>query len=391
MSERSPHAMQGALHRGHAEKVVSAVSPESRAIVLTQVVELGGAERACLALSRWLFEQNIPNHFVTYLDTAGLAKAAFHPVTVLQLRPLMQPVSKVLAFRAYFKRHANAPPPLMSGYQPALHATLAGVRGFHCLMHDTPSLFSTSDETRSLRGRLLRSISDHVTAIGLRSGGRTIVTSEYLREECHRVFGVSAAIARMGGLGTIKNFRLRPPSAALCLFSVSRVESNKRIDWMLRALATLEQPPGSLSSQVNWRLDIAGRGSQLETLRALAAKLGLADRVHFHGFVSDAQLEELYAGADLFLMPAVQGYGIPAIESLQRGIPVLLHRDSGVSDILLHTPWATVFAGDEDTMLPALQSAIQSVTAGRHLQTALPPIPSEDSWAEEIARLCRWI
>ena len=34
-------------------------------------------------------------------------------------------------------------------------------------------------------------------------------------------------------------------------------------------------------------------------------------------------------------MPAVQGYGIPAIESLQRGIPVLLHRESGVSDILL--------------------------------------------------------
>ena len=129
----------------------------------------------------------------------------------------------------------------------------------------------------------------------------------------------------------------------------------------------------------------------MEALHALAAELGLANRVHFHGFVSDAALEELYAVADLFLMPAVQGYGIPAIESLQRGIPVLLHRESGVSDILLHTPWATVFAGDEDTMLPALTSAIQSVAAGRHLQAALPAIPSEDSWAEEIARLCRWI
>ncbi len=382
-----PSASPNLLH----DQASHAVAPDSRAIVLTQVSELGGAERACLALSRWLFEQNIPNHFVTYLDTAGLAQAASHPVTVIQLRPAMQPIPKVLALRSYFGRHTNAPPPLMSGYQPALHATLAGLRGFHCLMHDTPSLFSSSEETRSLRGRLLRSVSDHITAFGLRSGGRTIVTSEYLREECHRVFGVSAAIARMGGLGSIENFRLRPPGTELHLFSVSRVESNKRIDWMLRALATLEQAHLPLSGKANWRLDIAGRGSQLEAMRALAAQLGLSDRVHFHGFVTDTQLEELYAGADLFLMPAVQGYGIPAIESLQRGIPVLLHRDSGVSDILLHTPWATVFAGDEDTMLPALTSAIDSVLAGRHLQTALPPIPSEDAWAEEVARLCRWI
>ncbi len=369
----------------------TAIPPDSRAIVLTQVSELGGAERACLALSRWLFKQGIPNHFVTYLDTAGLARAASHPVTVIQLLPSLKPLPKVLALRSYFGRHKGAPLPLLSGYQPALHATLAGLRGFHCLMHDTPSLFSSSDETRSLRGRLLRSVSDHITAFGLRSGGRTIVTSEYLREECHRVFGVSAAIARMGGLGTTKDFRPRPPREDLRLFSVSRVEANKRIDWMLRALATLDQPPFALSQKVNWRLDVAGRGSQLETIRALAAELGLADRVHFHGFVSDAHLEELYGRADLFLMPAVQGYGIPAIESLQRGIPVLLHRDSGVSDILLHTPWATVFAGGEDTMLPALTTAIQSVAAGRHLQAALPNIPSEESWAEEIARLCRWV
>ena len=367
------------------------IAPDSRAIVLTQVTELGGAERACLALSRWLFEHGIPNHFVTYSDTAGLAKAAIHPVAVVQLKPMMRPVSKVLALRRYLASRPDQPKPLLSGYQPALHAALGGLRGFHCLMHDTPSLFSSSDETRSLRGRLLRSVSDRVTGFGLRSGGRTIVTSEYLKAECARVFRVPAIIARMGGLGDARNNHLRPVTSDLRLFSVSRVEGNKRIDWMLRALASLEHADVPLSQRINWRLDVAGRGSQLQAMRALANQLGLAERVQFHGFVSDDHLEQLYADADLFLMPAVQGYGIPAIESLQRGIPVLLHRDSGVSDILLQTPWATVFEGGEEQMLQAFSAAIDSLLTGRHLEVPPPPIPSESSWAEQVAELCGWI
>lgn len=376
------------LRPTHASTVIP---PDSRAIVLTQVSELGGAERACLALSRWLFEQSIPNHIVTYQDTAGLAQAAAHPLTVVQLQPALKPVVKVLALRRYVNSRPSTPHPLLSGYQPALHATLAGVRGFHCLMHDTPSLFSASDETRSLRGRVVRSVSDRITGFGLRSGGRTIVTSDFLREDCRRLFGVSADIARMGGLGSIENFRLRPVTTDLRLFSVSRVEANKRIDWMLRALAGLERAPSPLSHRINWRLDVAGRGSQLTAMRELAAELGLSDRIQFHGFVTDEQLEQLYDAADLFLMPAVQGYGIPAIESLQRGIPVLLHRDSGVSDILLQTPWATVFTGGEDQMLPALSRAIDSVLAGHHLAEPHPSIPSESTWAEQVARLCNWV
>jgi glycosyltransferase involved in cell wall biosynthesis len=90
-------------------------------------------------------------------------------------------------------------------------------------------------------------------------------------------------------------------------------------------------------------------------------------------------------------MPAVQGYGIPAIESLQRGVPVLLHRQSGVSDILLNTPWATVIDGGEEQMTPALAWAIDAVLRGRHLQQSLPDLPAEDGWAEQVARLCWWV
>jgi glycosyltransferase involved in cell wall biosynthesis len=370
---------------------MDSIHENSRAIVMTEIVAMGGAERSCLALARWMHEAGLPCHFVLYQDTVGVERFASHPLPVVHLKPKMNPFHKVLALRSYFSNRTRAPQPLMSGYQTALHGTLAGLRGFHCLMHDTPSLFSDAQSRKSSIKKLRIAVSNRITAHGLRSGGQTIVTSQYLREESLRVFCVDAVIARMGGLTQAIEFRVRPAGNQLRMLSVSRIEPNKRIDWMVRALAMLEQPAQPLSAIADWRLDVAGKGSQLEAMRTLAKELGVADRIFFHGFVSDESLQTLYDDADLFLMPAVQGYGIPAIESLQRGIPVLLHRESGVSDILLNTPWATVMEGGEEAMLKALSKAIASVREGRQLDVPPPELPTEDSWAAEVARLCDWL
>jgi glycosyltransferase involved in cell wall biosynthesis len=359
----------------------------SRPIVFTEIEQFGGAERSALALARWLHARNMPVHIVTYADRCNLASYATHPLPVVELKAVGTG-NRIRALKAYFKD--RAPQPLLSGYQPALHATLAGLRGFHDLMHDTPSLFS-DPATRTLKSRIRLAISNRIVGVGLRSGGATIVTSDYLRAECRRDFGVDAQIARMGGLAAPGAFRIRPVADELRMLSVCRIEANKRIDWILRALADLERAAPPLSSRMNWRLDLAGKGPLILQLTELAASLGVSSRVHFHGFVPDAELQTLYDEAHLFLMPAVQGYGIPAIESLQRGIPVLLHRESGVSDILRETPWATVLAGGEDQMPAALSAAIDGVLSGRHHAVPLPSLPTEDGWAEQVARLCGWV
>ncbi len=363
---------------------------DSRTIFIAEIEQFGGAERSLLALSNWLYRQGLAHHFLTYFDHCSLAGYASHPIEVVELKPGSGAGAKVRSLRHYFKEQPQlSHQPLLSGYQPALHATLAGVRGFHDLMHDTPSLFG-DEEVRSVAGRLRITVSNRIIGHGLRSGGKTIVTSEYLRDECRRDFGVEAEIARMGGAGG-GSFRMRVVEEQLRMFSVSRVEPNKRIDWMLRSLAEQERGEAPLSSRVDWRLDVAGRGSLIPMLQEMAAGLGIGDRVHFHGFVLDESLEELFSQAHLFLMPAVQGYGIPAIEALQRGVPVLLHRESGVSDILRETPWATVLNGGEEAMTGALRSALEGVLQGRHHGVALPHLPTEDEWAERVAGLCGWV
>jgi glycosyltransferase involved in cell wall biosynthesis len=291
--------------------------------------------------------------------------------------------------RAYFAEHVSAFKPLASGYQAALHTTLAGQRGIHCLMHDTPRLFEESSALSAYQ-RGYRWVSNQIVARGLRSGGCTMVTSEFLKQDCLRLFGVRAEIARMGGLSAGEALAGRRAEGALRILSVSRIEENKRIDWMLRALARMEMASKPLSARADWRLDVAGRGARLDAMKALAATLGIAERVHFHGYVSDAELQLLYGEAHLFLMPAVQGYGIPAIEGVGGGMHVLVHRESGVSDVLLETPWATVMEGGEEAMLPALERAVDAVLRGEYLDVARPSLPSEEQWAERVATLCGW-
>jgi glycosyltransferase involved in cell wall biosynthesis len=365
---------------------------DSRPIIITEIEQFGGAERSVVALSRWLYQRNLPNHVVTYYDRCSLAQYATHPLQVVELKPEPGARKKIASLSTYFNQQpTKAPKPLASGYQPALHATLAGQRGFHTLMHDTPSLFG-DQETRSLSTKLRIAVSNRIIGYGLRSGGNTIVTSEYLRRECRKDFNIDAKIARMGGLTLTKSSPpAHPLNDQLRMFSVCRIEPNKRIDWMIRSLAQLERADKPLSSIIDWRLDLAGRGSLIPTLRDMTQTLGISDRIHFHGFVPDEDLELLFAQTHLFLMPAVQGYGIPAIESLQRGIPVLLHRESGVSDILLNTPWATVLTGGEENMTPALRSAIESILQSRHHAVAQPHLPTEDEWAERVATLCNWL
>jgi glycosyltransferase involved in cell wall biosynthesis len=363
--------------------------PDSRVIVLTEVEQIEGAERSVLALSRWLQVRRLAHRFVTYVDHANIPARAGYPVEVVQLRPGAGPLRKAMALRSYFAEHASEFKPLASGYQAALHATLAGQRGFHCLMHDTPSLFEEATAMSAYQ-RGYRWVSNRIVAKGLRSGGRTMVTSEFLKTDCLRLFGVQAEIARMGGFSAGAAMAGRRADGTLRMLSVSRIEENKRIDWMLRALARMEMASVPFSARVDWRLDIAGRGSRLDAMKALAASLGVAERVTFHGYVSDDELPSLYAEAHLFLMPAVQGYGIPAIEALERGMHVLVHRESGVSDVLLETPWATVMEGGEEAMLPALGRAIQTVLRGEYLDVARPGLPSEHQWAERVARLCGW-
>jgi phosphatidylinositol alpha-1,6-mannosyltransferase len=116
------------------------------------------------------------------------------------------------------------------------------------------------------------------------------------------------------------------------LLTVARLTPHKGIDTALHAFARLAPRHPAL------RYAIAGSGSDRERLGALAASLGVADRVHFLGAVADAELPSLYRGADVYLGLSrrlgidVEGFGISMVEASGCGVPVVGGRSGGVPD-----------------------------------------------------------
>lgn len=123
------------------------------------------------------------------------------------------------------------------------------------------------------------------------------------------------------------------------LLTVARLEPRKGLDQALRALARLKQS-GDLQS--NWRYVLAGKGSELGSLRRLTSELQLEDVVDFLGFVSDEDLAGCYEAADVFLQPNrnlngdTEGFGVVFLEAAACGLPVIGGVAGGTGDAIDH-------------------------------------------------------
>lgn len=105
------------------------------------------------------------------------------------------------------------------------------------------------------------------------------------------------------------------------ILSVGRLDGNKRIDLLIRALKHCDK---------HIRVKIAGRGPEMEPLKQLAAKLRVEERVDFLGFVSDEDVIDLYAGALGVCFPPIdEDYGYITLEAFLSKKPILTCYDSG--------------------------------------------------------------
>lgn len=93
---------------------------------------------------------------------------------------------------------------------------------------------------------------------------------------------------------------------------------HKGIDTLLEALAILVRTRPGLE------LRLAGRGSSLERIEAMAAGLGVTKNVRLLGPVTDAERNELLKGAVVQLMPSrFEGFGLAGAEAMAAGVPLV--------------------------------------------------------------------
>ena len=104
----------------------------------------------------------------------------------------------------------------------------------------------------------------------------------------------------------------------LRLIFIGRLDSYKRLDWLLQSLAALDAP---------WQLAVLGDGPRRQAFEALSLSLfGTHAPVRFHGRVDEASKLVQLARADLLVLPSDrcnEAFGIVQLEAMAAGIPAL--------------------------------------------------------------------
>ncbi|MDX1746977.1 MAG: glycosyltransferase family 4 protein, partial [Halobacteriales archaeon] len=178
----------------------------------------------------------------------------------------------------------------------------------------------------------------------LRSADVVIAVSEWTRDAVLRAVpdGVDVRVVNNGV--TPEEFEDATPLETVdgvdltdrkVLLTVSRLAPRKGHDVVIQALPRItEEHPDTIYL-------VAGSGRERASLEALAERLGVEDHVLFLGYVPDPDLPDLYATADLFVMPnrwegtSVEGFGIVFLEANATRTPVVGGDSGGVPDAVV--------------------------------------------------------
>jgi glycosyltransferase involved in cell wall biosynthesis len=178
---------------------------------------------------------------------------------------------------------------------------------------------------------------DMTIAHMLRKADRVLFISQFEFEQTQRFFG--SAFAERGRVVHVAidwtRFAEEPARPDLLpigdrpfILSVSQQYPHKRLDLLLRAFAKLARRDPDVA------LVLTGRPAP-GLLDAARSELDAdaAGRIHFAGFVSDAELGHLYRRTSVFALPSVyEGFGMPAVEALSFGNPALLTDSTAVPE-----------------------------------------------------------
>jgi glycosyltransferase involved in cell wall biosynthesis len=166
--------------------------------------------------------------------------------------------------------------------------------------------------------------------------------------------GVDTASFSPGDQGAARA-RLGIPTDRRLLVTVRRLEPRMGIEELLRALDRLR----------GLHLAVVGEGMLAAALRRIAEELGLADRVHFAGLVSEPELVDWYRAADLFVLPTIayEGFGLVTVEALACGTPVVGTPIGATPELL--TPFDPRFVApalDAESLANAVSDALGLVS-----------------------------
>ena len=172
---------------------------------------------------------------------------------------------------------------------------------------------------------------------------RIITVSEFSRDAILRAYPVSPDKVRVIPNAVSSEFRVvsrgrathavqeRLGVQAPFIFSVGDLQPRKNHIGLITAFSALT----AAHPELKHHLVIAGQNTWFTPkVRAAAQASGVASRIHFTGFVSDADLVRLYNACDCFVFPSFyEGFGLPILEAMACGRAVACSNTSAMPEV----------------------------------------------------------
>ena len=171
---------------------------------------------------------------------------------------------------------------------------------------------------------------------GMEAADAVIAVSFYTKQRIIEKYGIPAEKIHVVHNAVTKETRIgnlhitRPLDEKIVLF-LGRVTFQKGPDYFIEAARKV------ISRIPDVRFVMAGTGDMFTRMVETVAKERIGKHFHFTGFLQGAEVEKMYAMSDLYVMPSVsEPFGIAPLEAMLYNIPVIVSKQSGVSEVLDH-------------------------------------------------------
>ena len=133
---------------------------------------------------------------------------------------------------------------------------------------------------------------------------------------------------------------------------LGRITYQKGPDYFVEAAAKV------LKRVPDVRFVMAGSGDMMNHVIRRVARLGIADRFHFTGFLRGEDVHKMFQLSDVYVMPSVsEPFGISPLEAMRSNVPVIISKQSGVAEVLDYA--VKVDYWDVDALADAIYGLIQ--------------------------------
>ncbi len=170
---------------------------------------------------------------------------------------------------------------------------------------------------------------------GMMAADRVVAVSNFTRNIVIKRYGIDErkVVTVHNGVSPLDNEPnpLSSPTREKIVTFLGRITFQKGPEYFVEAAYKV------LQKDDNVRFVMAGSGDMMNRMIHRVARLKIGSKFHFTGFLKGNDVNKMFALSDVYVMPSVsEPFGISPLEALRSSVPVVISKQSGVSEVLIH-------------------------------------------------------